>query len=149
MQALFRHIIGGLCYWYVDDLMAVSPKALYVNNNSSLVNSNVQQLLGVALAKSQHDRLSALAQSDIMMWRAFALLLITNPSSYRHAAAKAKETLRINSLKLLHLDSQNDQSIQESLEQVLILRPIRVNCKIVKRFTICIFFTVKIDFLLV
>ena len=44
--------------------MAVSPKALYVNNNSSLVNSNVQQLLEVALAKSQHDRLSALAQSD-------------------------------------------------------------------------------------
>ena len=109
MQALFRHIIGGLCYWYVDDLMAVSPKALYVNN-SSLVNSNVQQLLGVALAKSQHDRLSALAQSDIMMWRAFALL----PSSYRHAAAKAKETLRINSLKLLHLDSRNDQIIPTS-----------------------------------
>ena len=47
LQALFRHIIGGLCYWYVDDLMAVSPKALYVNN-SSLLNSNVQQLLGVA-----------------------------------------------------------------------------------------------------
>ena len=110
MQALFRHIIGGLCYWYVDDLMAVSPKALYVNNNSSLVNSNVQQLLGVALAKSQHDRLSALAQSDIMMWRAFALL----PSSYRHAAAKAKETLRISSLKLLHLDSRNDQIIPTS-----------------------------------
>ena len=94
LQALCRHIIGDLCYWYVDDSMVVSPKALYVNNNSSLVDSNVQQLLGVgsiALAKSQHDRLSALAQSDLMMWRAFALLLIANPSSYRHAAAKAKE----------------------------------------------------------
>ena len=55
-------------------LMAVSPKALYVNN-SSLVNSNVQQLLGVALAKSQHDRLSSLAQSDLMMRRASVLLL--------------------------------------------------------------------------
>ena len=74
MQALFRHIIGGLCYWYVDDLMTVSPKALYVNN-SSLVDSNVQQLQGVALAKSQHDRLSSLAQSDLMMRRASVLLL--------------------------------------------------------------------------
>ena len=73
LQALCRHIIGDLCYWYVDDSMVVSPKELYVNNNSSLVDSNVQQLLGVgsiALAKSQHDRLSALAQSDLMMWRA-------------------------------------------------------------------------------
>ena len=53
--------------------MVVSSKELYVNNNSSLVDSNFQQLLGVgsiALAKSQHDRLSALAQSDLMMWRA-------------------------------------------------------------------------------
>ena len=76
--------------------MVVSPKDLYVHNNSSLVDSNVQQLLGVgsiALAKSQHDRLSALAQSDLMMWQAFALLLIVNPSSYRHAAAKAKENI--------------------------------------------------------
>ena len=24
LQALCRHIISGLCYWYVDDLMAVS-----------------------------------------------------------------------------------------------------------------------------
>ena len=112
MQALFRHIIGGLCYWYVDDLMAVSPKALYVNN-SSLVNSNVQQLLGVALAKSQHDRLSALAQSDLMMWRAFALLLIANPPLI-DMQQQGKETLRINSLKLLHLDSRNDQIIPTS-----------------------------------
>ena len=72
--------------------MAVSPKALYVNN-SSLVDSNVQQLLGVALAKSQHDRLSALAQSDLMMRRAFALLLIANPSSFQHAAAKANKNI--------------------------------------------------------
>ena len=33
---------------------------------------------------------------------------------------KQKKILRINSLKLLHLDSRNDQIIQESLEQVLI-----------------------------
>ena len=33
---------------------------------------------------------------------------------------KQKKILRINSLKLLHLDSRNDQIIQESLQQVLI-----------------------------
>jgi hypothetical protein len=165
LQALCRHIISGLCYWYVDDMMAVSRKALYIND-SELVDSNVQRLLGqgsIAIAKSQHDRcleflgwdfnldtqsitlcarnmnklvhalfsfqttekisishiqrlaslisrvsilsrhmrpythtlhtvtsgytcphvripLSELAQSDVMMWRAFVLLLIANPS---------------------------------------------------------------------
>jgi len=165
LQSLCRHIISGLCYWYVDDLMAVSLKALYVND-SELVDFNVQRLLGqgsIAIAKSQHDRcleflgwdfnldtqtitlcarnmnklvhalfsfrptdkisishvqriaslisrvsilsrhmrpythilhaitsgytcphvrisLSELAQSDVMMWRAFVLLLIANPS---------------------------------------------------------------------
>jgi hypothetical protein len=165
LQALCRHIISGLCYWYVDDLMAVSRMTLYIND-SELVDSNVQQLLGqgsIAKAKSQAGRhleflgwdfdldtrtitlcsrnmnkfvhalfsfnpedkvsishiqrlaslmsrtsllsrhmrpythtlhsitsgyvqphvkisLSALAQSDIMMWRAFTLLLIANPT---------------------------------------------------------------------
>jgi len=165
LQALCRHIISGICYWYVDDLMAVSRKALYIND-SELVDSNVQRLLGqgsIAIAKSQHGRcleflgwdfnldtrsitlcarnmnklvhalfsfqtaekisishvqrlaslisrvsilsrhmrpythtlhtvtsgytcphvriyLSELAQSDVMMWRAFVLLLIANPS---------------------------------------------------------------------
>jgi hypothetical protein len=36
---------------------------------------------------------SALAQSDILMRQVFALLLIANPSSFRHAAAKAKENI--------------------------------------------------------
>ncbi len=164
LQALCRHIISGLCYWYVDDLMAVSLRTLYIND-STLVDSNVQHLLGmgsIAASKSQHDRileflgwefnldtrsitlcarnmnklvhalfsfettakvsishiqrlaslisrvsilskhmrpytvtlhaitsgydqphvriqLSVLAQSDVMMWRAFVLLLIANP----------------------------------------------------------------------
>lgn len=166
LQALCRHIISGLCYWYVDDLMAVSLATMYIND-STLVDANVQQLLGqgsIADAKSQHARcleflgwdfnldtrtitlcarnmnklvhalfsfhptdkisishiqrlasllsrvsilsrhmrpythtlhslssgyvyphakihLSILAQSDIMMWRAFVLLLIANPSN--------------------------------------------------------------------
>jgi hypothetical protein len=180
LQSLCRQLISGLCFWYVDDLMAVSPQALYVND-SELVDSHVQQLLGhgsIALAKSQHDRcleflgwdfnldtrtitlcarnmnklvhalftfhpsdkisishvqrlaslisrasilsrhmrpythtlhaitsgftcphvrisLSELAQSDIMMWRAFVLLLIADPSklsrpmeSFRHKPAQ-------------------------------------------------------------
>ena len=48
----------GRKIWYVDNLMAVSPKTLYVND-SEFVDSHVQQLLGqgsIALAKSQHDR---------------------------------------------------------------------------------------------
>ena len=58
LQALCRHIISGLCYWYVDDLMAVSRRNLYVND-STIVDNKVQQLLGngaIAAAKSQHDR---------------------------------------------------------------------------------------------
>ena len=165
LQALCRHIISGLCYWYVDDLMAVSHINLYIND-STIVDNKVQQLLGegsIAHAKSQHDRcleflgwdfnldtrtitlcarnmnklvhvlfsfdpaeqisishiqrmaslisrasilsrhmrpythalhivtsgysqphvkitLTTLAQSDVMMWRAFVLLLIANPA---------------------------------------------------------------------
>ena len=58
LQKLCCHLISGFCYWCVDDLMAVSPKTLYVND-SEFVDSHVQQLLGqgsIALAKSQHDR---------------------------------------------------------------------------------------------
>ena len=58
LQSLCRHLISGLCYWYVDDLMAVSKKTLYIND-SELVDVHVQQLLGqgfIALTKSQHDR---------------------------------------------------------------------------------------------
>ena len=59
LQALCRHIISGLCYRYVDDLMAVSLRTLYIND-STLVDSNVQHLLGmgsIAAAKSQHGRM--------------------------------------------------------------------------------------------
>ena len=58
LQALCRHIISDLCYWYLDDLMAVSNKELYIND-STIVDSKVQQLLGegsIATAKSKHDR---------------------------------------------------------------------------------------------
>ena len=39
----------------------------------------------------QHKLDTTLAQSDLMILRAFAFLLIANPSSFQHAAAKAKE----------------------------------------------------------
>ena len=59
LQSLCRQLISGLCYWYVDDLMAVlMTQALYVND-SELVDSHVKQLLGhgsIALAKSQLHR---------------------------------------------------------------------------------------------
>jgi len=42
-----------------------------------------------------------------MMWRAFVLLLIANCFSFRHVAAKAKETLRINSLRLPYKSPSN------------------------------------------
>ena len=29
LQAMCSHIISGLCQWYVDDLMAVSPEITY------------------------------------------------------------------------------------------------------------------------
>ena len=59
LQALCRHIISGLCYWYVDDLMAVSLRTLYIND-SALVDSNVQHLLGmgsIAASKSKQGRI--------------------------------------------------------------------------------------------
>ena len=58
LHALCQHIISGLCYWYVDDLMAVSRASLYTND-STVVDAKVQQLLGlgsIAAAKSQVDR---------------------------------------------------------------------------------------------
>ena len=59
---------------------------------------------------------SAWAQSDLMMWRAFALLLKAILPLFNMQQRKQKKILRINSLKLLPLDSRNDQIIQESLE---------------------------------
>jgi hypothetical protein len=58
LQVLCRYIISGLCFWYVDDLMAVSQTTLYIND-SVLVDSQKQQLLGdgsIAVAKSQVGR---------------------------------------------------------------------------------------------
>ena len=40
-------------------------------------------------------------------------------TSIRHAASKAKEKIRINSLQLLHFDSRDDRIIQESFQQVM------------------------------
>ena len=44
LQAMRSHIISGLCQWYVDDLMAVSPLIRY-QSDSDIVDANVQQLL--------------------------------------------------------------------------------------------------------
>lgn len=58
LHTLCQHIISGLCYWYVDDLMAVSRATLPIND-SVLVDTQVQQLLGngsIAAAKSQVGR---------------------------------------------------------------------------------------------
>lgn len=45
LQALCSSIIPGLCYWYVDDLMAVSSIATYISD-STRVDTSVQHLLG-------------------------------------------------------------------------------------------------------
>ena len=58
LHALCSYIILGLCYWYVDDLMAVSPISSYVTD-SSKVDASVQHLLGegsIAKQKSQCAR---------------------------------------------------------------------------------------------
>ena len=58
LQALCSSIILGLCYWYVDDLMAVSPISSYFTD-STKVDASVQHLLGqgsIAKAKSQCAR---------------------------------------------------------------------------------------------
>ncbi len=44
--------------------------------------------------------------------------LVSSRGSIHYAASKAKEKIRINSLKLLHFDSRNEQIIQESFQQV-------------------------------
>jgi hypothetical protein len=58
LQALCSHIIIGLCYWYVDDLMAVSSISSYLTDSTHVDNS-VQHLLGdgsIAKQKSQCAR---------------------------------------------------------------------------------------------
>ena len=40
-------------------------------------------------------------------------------AAIHHAAAKAKEKIRLNSLKLLHFDSRDEKLIQDSFQQVL------------------------------
>ena len=76
-----------VCYWYVDDLMAVSPQTLYVND-SELVDSNVQQLLGqgsIALAKSQHDRCLELLGWDFNLDTQTITLSARNTNKLVHA----------------------------------------------------------------
>jgi hypothetical protein len=36
LHALCSYIILGLCYWYVDDLMAVSPISSYLTDSSKV-----------------------------------------------------------------------------------------------------------------
>ena len=58
LQAMCSHIISGLCHWYVDDLMAVSPQCTYTND-SERVDNAVQHLMGqgsIAPKKSEVDR---------------------------------------------------------------------------------------------
>jgi len=58
LQAMCTYIITGLCHWYVDDLMAVSPTISY-QKDSDIVDEKVQSLLGhgsVAANKSFHAR---------------------------------------------------------------------------------------------
>lgn len=43
---------------------------------------------------------------------------MSSVSSIRHSAAKAKEKIRINSLKLLHFDSRDIALIQKTIQQV-------------------------------
>ena len=45
LHALCSYIILGLCYWYVDNLMTVSPISSYLID-SSKVDESVQHLLG-------------------------------------------------------------------------------------------------------
>ena len=66
-QVLTRsiHIILGLCYWYIDNLMAVSPISSYMTD-SSKVDESVQHLLGegsIAKQKSQCAR-----QLELLGW---------------------------------------------------------------------------------
>ena len=44
---------------------------------------------------------------------------LQDSAAIHHAAAKAKEKIRLNSLKLLHFDSRDDPLIQDSFQQVL------------------------------
>ena len=69
LQALCRRIISGLCFWYVDSLMAVSRATLYIND-SIIVNSQVQHLFGngsIAIAKSQAGRCLELLDGDFTL----------------------------------------------------------------------------------
>ena len=44
---------------------------------------------------------------------------VNDSAAIHHAAAKAKEKNRLNSLKLLHFDSRDEKLIQDSFQQVL------------------------------
>jgi hypothetical protein len=98
LQALCRHIISGLCYWYVDDLMAVSLRTLYIND-STLVNSNVQHLLGVgsiAAAKSQHGRILEFVGWEFNLDTRSITLCTRNMNKLVHALFSFDTTAKIS-----------------------------------------------------
>ena len=98
LQKLCRHLISDLCYWYVDDLMAVSPTTLYIND-SELVDSNVQQLLGqgsIASTKSQHDRCLEFLGWDFNLDTRTITLCARNMNKLVHALFSFHPTERIS-----------------------------------------------------
>ena len=54
-------------------------------------------------------------------------------ASIHYAASKAKEKIRINSLKLLHFDSRDEQIIQESFQQVSLFGWITITLRFDRR----------------
>ena len=98
LQALCRHIISGLCYWYVDDLMAVSLRTLYIND-STLVDSNVQHLLGmgsIAAAKSQHSRILEFLGWEFNLDTRSIALCTRNMNKLVHALFSFETTAKIS-----------------------------------------------------
>ena len=98
LQALCRHIISGLCYWYVDDLMAVSLRNLYIND-SALVDNNVQHLLGkgsIAVAKSQHGRILEFLGWEFNLDTRSITLCTRNMNKLVHALFSFETTAKIS-----------------------------------------------------
>jgi hypothetical protein len=98
LQVLCRHIISGLCYWYVDDLMAVSLRNLYIND-STLVDSNVQHLLGtgsIAATKSQHGRMLEFLGWEFNLDTRSITLCTRNMNKLVHALFSFEPTAKIS-----------------------------------------------------
>ena len=98
LQALCRHIISGLCHWYVDDLMAVSLRTLYIND-STLVDSKVQHLLGmgaIATAKSQQGRILEFLGWEFNLETRSITLCARNMNKLMHALFSFDTTAKIS-----------------------------------------------------